>query len=415
VIERSLAELRSNSPFQRCTLDATLHCEASPVPAERFDRPETYRGSDAALDTVLRRPPAGVRHDTAAQDPLDPFALTVLLTDGFQTAAASNHAVGGAGQPEVACASGADPACIGNLLRTRVLEGYGVWIGRIVMPFAGTYYPERPMGELWPRVEDHVADLNTNGSDWVPVVFNAQRGSRDTPSGAFRWEGARPLLLIILSRNIALGRQFVAKMREHLPTETTLFARENAARDVAFSELAPFEGASAHIDENSIRRAAGGAEAATVRIAPATRVADGVHVAIRCPLEGVARFPVATRFTRSALIPPYVAVTPGWRVVSGTGGWLRPTPRPGSLDLDVEVDCRRLPQGSHQQTLGVYVQWTRDAARMAQEWFMRESVETSYEAPERVYRLREMVGPPIVAATERRGWLDRLHVTVTRE
>lgn len=408
VIDRSLAELQANVPFRRCTLDAALHCEGSPVPPENFDRLETYRGSDAALDAVLRRPASGARSDTAPVDPLDPFAITVLLTDGFQTGA------GGGGQVDANCAGGADPSCLGTLLRARVLEGYGVWLGHIMMPFAGTYFPERSMRELWSGVERHVEDLNMNRPEWTGVVFRAQRSDRDTPSGAFRWEGARPLLMFVLSRSPTLGRSFVDRLRAHLPTETTLFVRGSGS-DMHFSELAPFEGASARIQEAAIRRASGGPESTAVRIATARRGADGVHVDIRCPLTGVAQFPVPTTFTRGVLIPGYVDVVPSWRVASGAGAWLRPTTRPGSLDLDVTVDCRRLPQGTHRQTLGVFVEWRRNEARLASEWFIRESVETSYEAPERVYRLREIALPPVTAATSRQGWLEHLHVSVTRE
>lgn len=408
VIERSLAELSANAPFRRCLLDATLHCGEAPVPAETFDRPETYRGSDAALDAVLRRPPSGARADTAPADPLDPFAITVLLTDGFQSTAS-----GGGGSPDVNCAGGADPACLGALLAARVREQYGVWIGRVVMPFGGTYYPERAIGEMWPRIEGHVADLNTNHPEWTGVVFGARRGDHDSPSGAFRWEGARPLLMVVLSRDISLGRRFVAKVQEHLPSEPTIFAR-SAATDVAFSEMAPFEGATARIQESGIRRTQGGGAADSVRVSPATRDASGAHVAIRCSLEGVASVQVPAVFHRAARIPSYVDVVPSWRVVSGAGAWLHPVPQRAGLGLDLAVNCRQLPQGTHTQTLGIYVEWRRNA-QFSQEWFIRESAETSYEAPERSFRLREMVTPPIAAATDRRGWLDQLHVSITRE
>lgn len=72
------------------------------------------------------------------------------------------------------------------------------------------------------------------------------------------------------------------------------------------------------------------------------------------------------------------------------------------------------PRGTHTQTLGVHVDWRRNA-QLAQQWFMRESAETSYEAPESVFRLREIVTPPLVASTERHGWLDQVQVSVTRE
>ncbi len=410
VIERALALVNANAPFRRCLLDATLHCGPTPEPAAAFNLARTYHGADAALDSILRRPATVARADAQTDDPLDPFSVTILLTDGFQTSVTP----GGGASPEVNCAGGADPACLGSLLAARVREGYGVWLGRIVMPFAGTYYPERPVDEMWPRIEAHVTDLNTNHPEWNGVQFRAERGHHASPSGAFRWEGARPLLMFILSRDIERGRNLVARMQEFLPTESTIFAR-SAALDVAFSELAPFESATARVQEASIRRATNGGPADAVHVSPATRNAQGADVSIRCALEGQASFPVTTSFVRPPRIPSYINVVPSWRVVSGEATLLRPQARPGTLDLDVGVDCRRLTQGLHTERLGVYVEWSRNPARLAQEWFVRDSVETSYEAPERVYRLREMAMPPIVAATDRRGWLDQLQVSITRE
>lgn len=412
VIERALAQLGANAPFQRCLLDATIHCDGSVTSAALFDDPATYRGADAALDSVLRRPPAVARTDARARDPLDDYAITVMLTDGFQSTVTPSPD----SSPDVQCAGGADPACLGALLAARAREGYGVWIGRVVMPFAGTYYPERPVDEVWARIEAHVADLNTNHPEWTGVTFAARHGRRGVPSGAFRWEGARPLLMLVLSRDLNLGRNFVARVRTFLPNEPSILARGNAL-DVDFSELSPFEAASARIREDSIRRAHAGGAASAVRIAPAIRTPQGVQVSIRCPLQGVASFPVNAEFTRPAGIPAFVTVTPSWRVRGAAAPWLSPVSQPGppgQLNLSVGVDCRRLAQGDHSQTLGVYVDWRRNPL-LNQEWYMRDSVETSYEAPERVYRLREIVTPPLVAATDRRGWLDALHVTLHRE
>ncbi|MEI8254813.1 MAG: hypothetical protein WCJ30_03990 [Deltaproteobacteria bacterium] len=408
MIERSLAELGANAPFRRCVLDATLHCNESPASADSFDRPDTYRGADAALDMILRRPPAGARTDTAPVDPLDPYAISVLLTDGFQSTASPNS-----GSPEVNCAGGADPSCLGALLAARVRDQYGVWIGRIMMPFAGMYYPERPIGEMWPRIEAHVTDLNTNHPEWTGVVFAARQTGHNSPSGAFRWEGARPLLMIVLSRDVELGRRFVAKVQEHLPTESAVFVR-GASTDAAFAELSPFEGATGHIQEAGIRRSQGGGPADSVHVNPATRAADGVHLAIRCSLGGLATVQVPAGFTRGRLVPAYVDVVPSWRVATGAAPWLHAVPHTSDPGVDLTVDCRTLQQGSFDQTLGIYVEWRRNA-QFQQQWFIRDSVETSFEAPERSYRLSEMVTPPITLSTDRRGWLDQIHVTVTRE
>lgn len=419
VVERALAQLNANVPFKRCLLDTELRCGQAPVPALQFDNPQTYHGTDAALDLMLSRPADVPRPDANEQDALDPFAITILVTDGFQTAPMPSR-----GDAGVICAGGADPNCLGTLLAARVRDGYGVWLGRLVMPFAGMYYPERPVDEVWPRIDAHVDDLNRNRPEWNGVQFGARRGRRGAPAGAFRWEGARPLLLIVLTRDVNLGRSFRRNVEQFIRNEETIFAR-GAAQDVAFEELAPFDGASGRIAESSVRRAQSGGAADAVRIAPAVRGAQGVEVSIRCTLQGVARFPVQATVQRGAAIPGYVDVVSSWRVEGARAPWLQVEPQPAAAvivgaqptphNLMATVDCRRLRQGSYTQTLGIYVDWRRSEERLTRQWFWTDSVETSYEAPEKVYRLRELVIPPIEMATNRRGWLDHMRVTVTRE
>ena len=410
ILERSLAELGANAPFRRCLLDTSLHCEDSPRSALAMDQPTTYRGFDAALDSILRRPPAGLRADTAPTDPLDPYAISILLTDGFQSAVAAD-----AGTPEVNCAGGADPSCLGTLLANRAREGYGIWLGRIVMPFAGNYSPERPIGEMWDSIANHVTDLNTNHPEWTGVVFNAHRGSVNSASGTFRWEGARPMLMIVLSRDVSLGRRFVSMVTQRLPNEPTIFAR-NASADVNFSELSPFEGATARIQENAIGRAPG-PTAAQVRTSPARRTPQGVQLELRCPITGQATIQVGATFARSPITPSYVDLVPSWRLKAGAGNWLRLSPRvqPGGLGADLAIDCRTLAQGVHEQTLGIFIEWRRRAEDFQTQWFIRESAETSFEAPESSYRLAQMATPAITLATDRRGWLDEITVRITRE
>jgi hypothetical protein len=408
VIETALNRLRADAPLQRCLLDTELRCGAAPVPATTFDLASTYHGSDAALDRVLRMPESAPRPDAVEPDLLEPRAISILLTDGFQSAPTPS-----AGSPHVRCAGGADPGCLGALLADRVRAGYGVWVGRIYLPFSGNYYPERSIDGLWDGIVAHVDDLNRNQTAWQGVTFQARqaRGERRA-NGMFTWSGARPLLMVVLSRNIALGRDFVARASQALQVERAILARESFERDVAFAELAPFETATACIDPSAIRRQESIGPGAAVRIAPAVRTARGVEVLARCTITGRASF--STRFVvaRPPSVPAYVDVQTTWRAEGAPASWLTVTA--SGPQLVATIDCRRLPRGVVSAMWGVYAAWERRVGQDRQ-WVFEESAPTSYEAPEKVFRLRDLVSPALDLALNRQGWLDHLTVTVSRE
>ncbi len=424
VIEHAVSELRANERFQRCALDEALRCGAEPMSGAALDRAETYTGRAAALDLALRRPEATSDPARRVDDPLDPFAITVLVTDGFQSAHASGGAAG-----DALCAAGADPACVGHLLAARVREGYGVWLGRLYLPFKGTYYPERPLDDaIWERVQAHVAELGAANSGWDDVHFEARRRGREGESGAFQWEGARAMLLFVLSRDHAKGRALVTRMQEALRSETTLFPR-GADADAAFAELAPFEGLAGQVAPGSVARRGGGPGVDAVVVDGTARVPGAALTTAHCSLEGAADVTTGGSVALGALAPPrFVEVTAAWRL-SGPAAegatlvspreavrvWPAAGAAPGSpFPATWRVDCRRIAPGTHEHRFGVHVAWRLDDSALAAEWYMRESAETSYESPERVFRLRQMVLPVLQTSTARRGWLDQWVLRLTR-
>ena len=111
------------------------------------------------------------------------WAVTVMVTDGFQSTGAMFQP---GASSDVACTSGADPSCLAALLRQRVDEGYGVWVGRLVLPFDGRYYAERRLdATMWARVQAHVRELNVDPA-WNGVRFAAASPNLTSDSGAFR-------------------------------------------------------------------------------------------------------------------------------------------------------------------------------------------------------------------------------------
>lgn len=422
VIEHALTDAQSinpsvqvYAPFQRCRLDTTIHCDGAPVPPIDLARSQTYSGRDAALHLALRMPPVAPRPDLQEPDPLDPYAVTVIVTDGFQSA--SGGAPAGA-SPTVACAGGPDSACIGELLAQRVRSGYGVWLVRLQLAFNGRYFAETEIDEpAWDRVLRHVEELNRDPA-WNGLRFQARHPRFSTPEGAFDWRGARPLLVWILSREPAVGRSVVAAMRQRLAVER-ITVRDNLDLDVASAELAPFDGISALLDPASIRRARGGGAADAVIVDPATRSSSGVAGRVRCPMEGVAQVSVAGAIALRGLAPPpFVRLNVAWRspvVESGISPLTAAIPaQVGPFAASLDVNCRLVPQGTSSHGYEIYVRWSLDDATLRRQWFVTESGTTSYESPEKVYDLERMVIPPLRVATGRAGVMDSLALTLVR-
>lgn len=413
VIESSLSALQLNNPFLRCTVDAAVHCARPGVTAQQLALPTTYRGANAALHLALRRPPRAPRPDLQQPDPLDPYAVTVVVTDGFQSTPAAFQPGGGA---DVACTAGADPSCLAALLRARVDEGYGLWVGRLHLAFDGRYFAERRLDrEMWSRTLAHVESLN-NDPLWNGVRFAATQPNFTGDSGAFRFTGARPLLVFVLTRDIPRGRQLVAEMQRRLAVER--ITKRGLPSEVVFSEWAPFEGLTANV--LSARRAESGRQADHVLVDRATRSPAGFELPVRCDLEGAARIRVdgATRF--GAMPPPrFARVAMGWQVPAPLPSELaapREAMRPveGPWTVFTGIDCTRMSAGEHRYPLALVARWTVDPAALQSEWFVQESGDTSYETPERVFGLADLARSVITAGVNRAGVLDRLTLRVTR-
>lgn len=414
VIEASLSALQLNNPFQRCAVDTAVHCEAPQLTAQQARLPATYRGGYSALHLALRRPPRAPRPDLQQPDPLDPYNVTVLVTDGFQSTS-TPFQPGASG--DVACTAGADPSCLAALLRQRVEEGYGLWVGRLILPFDGRYFAERRLDQpMWSRITQHVAALNTD-PEWNGVRFAASSPAMNGESGAFRWQGARPLLLFVLTRDIPRGRQLVAEMQRRLSVERITLRQSPA--DIAFSEWSPFEGLTARV-LNAVRNESGGA-ADSVLVDRPVRQGETFVIPARCDVHGQARIRMDGVIQFGSMPPPPIAT------VSLT--WQSPTPLdsfflmpreamrtlPGPFTVRTGIDCRQLPPGTRDYNFGLYGRWTVNPAAMASEWFTTGSAETSYDSPEKVFGLADLARTVIAAGVNRQGYLDRVTLRVTRQ
>lgn len=414
VIEASLSALQLNNPFQRCAVDTAVRCGAPQLSAQQARLPATYSGGYSALHLALRRPPRAPRPDLQQPDPLDPYNVTVLVTDGFQSTS-TPFQPGASG--DVACTAGADPSCLAALLRQRVEEGYGLWVGRLILAFDGRYFAERRLDPaMWARVTQHVTALNTD-PQWNGVRFAASSPSMTGESGAFRWQGARPLLVFVLTRDIDRGRQLVGEMQRRLQVERITMRQSPA--DIDFSEWSPFEGLNARV-LNAVRNESGGA-ADSVIVDRVTRQGETFLIPARCDLHGQARIRMDGAIRFGSLPPPPVArVALTWQSPTPLDGFFL-MPRevmnttPGPFTVRTGIDCRQLPPGTRDYNFGLFGQWTVNPAVLASGWYTTGSAETSYDSPEKVFGLADLARAVITAGVNRQGYLDRVTLRVTRQ
>jgi hypothetical protein len=413
VIEASLAALGLNVPFERCALDEQLRCQPS-LTIQQLRDPNTYRGRAGALDIALRRPPRAVREDQQQPDPLDPFRVAILVTDGAQSSSIPFNATA---TGDVACAGGADPSCIAALLRQRIDEGYGVWVMRVRLPFNGKYFSERRIDRaMFARTVAHIADVNRNDRSWSGVTLSVRRPNFTGDSGSYELSGARPLLVFVLSRDIESGRLVVNEMLRRVRTERI---GAGTPDDVVASEWAPFEGYDARL--TAAQRLDSGGAADDVRVDRVRVQGGSLIVPVTCSLRGRARLRVQGSIVQGSIAPPpFADVRLEWRRETPAARGIALIPStiraaPGPFEGVFEVDCSGLPAGRFRYTWSVFGQWRLNEQAAQREWWSLESAENSYEMPERVFGLADLARNVAGAGVARAGVLTRVTFELTRE
>lgn len=427
-IEAALSTSGMHEPFERCGLvDNTVQCASTPeLTPERLRVPATYNAHGALIDLALRRPPRAARSDQQQADPMDERAATVLVTDGFQSGS-DDAPAGDAGAPsaeaDVNCPRGTDPGCIANLLRRRVVDGYGVWALRVLLPFNGRYFTERGIDQnAYTLLEQHVEALN-HAPEWDGLRFALarRRPSFSRPLTSFEYQGPRPLLVFVLSRQIEAGRALVSTLLRDLEANHVgvRFGPSSSQQPLASAEWAPFAPYSAAL--TNARRANNGGPADEVQVERVTRQGSDLLVNVHCSQAGVAQLQLTGSLTQGALpVPSFVTVQARWQAV-GTlprGVLTPPTDavagRPGTFNGTTQLDCRTLAAGTHRYVLGVWGRWSLNN-QLDAEWFLRESAANMFEAPEHVFGLGDVARTVLTEGTNYEGILTRVTLEVHRD
>lgn len=402
-VDEAIAQAGASQALVRCEVGTKVTCPSRRSHAE-LREPSTYSADHARLDLAIRRPPPG--DDAASRDPLDHHRLAVLVTDGMQSSAGgSRPSPGSAGHSDEACLAGADPSCLRALLARRVSEGYGVWLGVLLLPFRGEHFAERSIdATVVQRVSEHLAEAGRHRPyHEVPLKVLP----RSTRTSSYGYEGLKPLLFIAFACDTATGRRFVDGLGRAL-----LASRVVTEGDGRWSsaELAPLEGPTRTI--GAVRRE----NATEVELARPRRSPSGrISAEVTCEANGRGKLRVVTRAS-GATLPPYVTE----RVTLATVGralarTALSAPTRAGDDWTMELRCLRLAARQHRTELELSSRYAFDASRVSPDAFWRKlSAPNAFDMPERTYALEDLASGVLEAAARRvRRW-GRLEIRIDR-
>jgi hypothetical protein len=395
----SLAE--ANPAVKQCVLGNTLDCDTSLTP-QTLNNPATYSATESRLDLFLQKPAAAATGNQApSQDILDPYRLTVLITDGMQ--AQSNASTG-------LCMGGGDPACMAHLLKQRVQDGYGVWLAILELPFNGTHFPERPLDESnWQRVQQHVNGL-ANDSYFSGVTFSASRAGTATPFSAYTFKGVKPLMVLALSKDRRLGRRFIEEFTAAVRQEgvaspaSALYAMELAPLSVKYRKITKAELGPGDVDK--------------VSPVEGVRNEDYFDYIIDCENNGHAGF--LLRYAEKGDAPGLPeGVMADYVLVPADMGGL-PANRlnvKGNSNgaYEVLLSTNQLRAGQYDAWFKLQAELKVDSEKSATTFWNALNWDNTYEAPERLYGLKQVVQEVLQSVTEKPRITDCLRFRITRK
>ncbi len=406
-LHRAIDEVLSgqgvNLPLERCLLGTDLNCEKK-LKHSDYLAAKLYNAETSRLDRALLRPVKSADDNPAAPPPvdlLDPYHVTMILTDGMQ---ATSGAAGSVTSSEpvaaqVACASGADPNCIGKLLRARADEGYGIWVIFLRLPFKGLHYAERALDNShWTRILAHVEELNKH-PDWFGVNVKAKNLKMDgkTRTSNFTYEGAKPLIIFILSKDHDKGRNVTRDLASRLERENLGLPAKDS---ISTFELAPYG-----VSRASLQK--------VFKTGDQTKKSDGVFIekpktaedkkdvdwVIECRQDSRAVIQVSLSLqAEGPTLPSYVSETLRTREVKPEGKKKEfPAKFRKKLDdrgvaFQTGVDCgTMLASGTYYLDFLVEVERKNSGQGKEDAWWEKQSAENTFEMPERVYGLANLV------------------------
>ena len=384
---------------KRCLLGRELSCDRAPARPRDYANPRLYGADVSRLDRALVRVPVPSQVDPDNPPPpdlLDEARLTVLITDGMQASAGGLKASDDSAAN--VCQSGADPSCVTSLLRGRVREGFGMWLAQVSLPFKGRHFTERDCDQVYAaETRTHLEKVNLNPR-WNKILFKIK-----PPSKKFRWYtywGFKPLLVLVISRDATLGRRYHQAMLRRLraePIQPGEMRPEEAAQGMELAPLTPSRLSPAGLSLLTVDQQKGiiPEALAEFRLQKTKLIKGGVAARVWCGAKGKAR--MAFSFKTEAQgegLPPYIAEASRLVPTEKTralpsAALLAPKLEGGVFHLG--LNCTPLPAGKTVIKYQLTSALKLDQVAAEEQWWVTLSAGNTYEMPERIYGLKELV------------------------
>ena len=404
-------------PLDFCSVGAKTEC-GLPAEPNRFRAAARYSARESRLAESIApvEPgqdalPGGGRRVS----PVDERRVSVLITDGLEAGTASKR-----GDEPMFCVPGPDSFCLQRVLVARAKHGYGVWLVALMLPFRGRVYPERGLDQrLFERTTKHVAELRQR-PEWreVPLEVKGMRRDRRSGNDSYVYAGARPLMIFLLSRDLELGRAAVQRLEEELKS-ARVASPEGWLRA---QELYPQQPARFVFEEQRGLQRPDHDEAAQAVLPVGRARRDGqgrLEVRLQCRAGGAARLHMQAQTQQAARgdFPAELAQSLDVRLFPADiqrQTVLAPTKHPSALGAYLSgIRCLPFSVGTTAFEYHLVTGVAFDASR-GSGWWLQWTADNTYETPERVYRLSELVHSLLREAAFPDRVEDRIRVLVDK-
>jgi len=425
-IDGAIAELGLGAAT-KCTVGERVTCDGVPSAPAKLASERLYHEPTSRLDKVLARVPAPAQIDPnqpPTADLLDDARVTLLVSDGMEVSAD--------GGGSASCARGADPTCIRTLLQQRIAEGYGVWILGALLPFHGTHFPERMLTPAYlERAREHVKQLKFDPRN-LGVAFSIGVLGNDPTSGGrstYEYEGYKPLLVFVLSRDAAIGRALVgvleAKLRAapvhpgKMRPEDTVHSVELAPLSATTTRAVRLEMAARREQQELFGASFDPKQLAEIGLLNAAPFGGGLSQKMWCGARGRAMMYLHYAQDGPRTLPAYLAEHVALAPVAGIPPRVIAPPHATSDPrILTGVDCAALrvaPDTTLELALSSAL--SLDDSAVAQQWWSRDgwSSTDAWQMPERVYRLDDLILPILHDRVTRAAAWGRVILHVDRK